>query len=152
MTGRTAADAGRVHLLVAVLTLAVLAVAAASIDGGLALAAKTRAYSQATDAARTGAAQINLPHYRQTGQAIIDPAAAHAAAHQRLTQTGTTGRVTATTTQVTVTVEHTQPTQLWQLIGIASLTVTATATAQIRHGITTPASLPERPAEEMEPA
>jgi Flp pilus assembly protein TadG len=152
MTHRTAADAGRVHLLVAVLTLAVLAVAGASIDGGLALAAKTRAYSQAADAARTGAAQINLPHYRQTGQAIIDPAAAHTAAHQRLAQTGTTGRVTATTTQVAVTVEHTQPTQLWRLIGIASLTVAATATAQIRHGITTPAGLPEGSVEGLVPA
>jgi Flp pilus assembly protein TadG len=128
--------------MLAVLMLGVLAVAGAGIDGGQALAAQKRAYTMATDAARTGAQQIDLALYREGGNAVLDPAAAQAAAQARLEQTGTVGQATATTTEVTVTVWNTQPTALWSLIGISEITVSATATAQVRHGITTPGDIP----------
>lgn len=135
-------DGGRISTFLAVLVLGVLAVAGAGIDGGQALAAQKRAYVMATDAARTGAQQIDLALYRNTGNAVLDPAAAQAAAHARLEQTGTVGQANATTTEVTVTVWNTQPTALWSLIGIPEITVSATATAQLRHGITTPGDFP----------
>lgn len=135
-------DRGRISTFVATLMLGVLAVVAAGVDGGQALAAQTRAYTMASDAARTGAQHIDLQLYRDSGQAVLDPAAAQAAAADRLAQTGTVGQVSATTTQVTVTVWHTQPTALWNLIGIDEITVSATATAEVRHGVATPGDVP----------
>lgn len=137
-------DAGRVSVLFAALTTAVVVMLAVGLDAGLTLAAKARAYQLAADAARTGASEVDLDHYRNTGDAILDPTSAAQAAQLRLDGAGAdpASTVTATTTQVTVTVWHTQTTQLLGIIGIGSLTTSATATAQARHGITTPGDLP----------
>jgi uncharacterized membrane protein len=135
-------DQGYVHALLAVTLLAVLAAAGVGIDAGAALAGQRRAHHIAAEAARAGAQQLDTVHYHHSGQAIIDPSAAVEAAMGYLAAAGAHGHVEATTTQVSVTVEHTQPTRLWQLIGIDELTVTAAATAALRHGITGPADLP----------
>jgi Flp pilus assembly protein TadG len=141
-TPRGDRDSGRISTFLAALMVGVMAVVGAGVDGGQALSAQKRAYSLATDAARTGAQQIDPALYRESGQAVLDPAAAQAAAADRLARTGSVGQATATTTQVTVTVWHTHPTALWSLIGIDEITVSATATAQVRHGIATPGDLP----------
>lgn len=139
-TRRTRADSGRVAAFTVVLTAAVLAVAGLVLDAGLALAGQTRAYNIATDAARTGAQQLDLALYRGSGQTRLDPTAAQAAATTRLEQVGADGTASATPTTVTVTVTTTQPTQLLAIFGVPSITTSATATATPLHGITTPAA------------
>lgn len=137
-------EQGRVSVLFAALTAAVLVIAGLGLDAGLALAGKARSYQLAADAARAGVSQgLDLPHYRATGQARLDPTQAEAAAQTRLTQAGAAQMtVTATTTTVTVTVWHRQPTQLLGMVGLETVTVSATATAQARHGVTTPGDAP----------
>ena len=137
-----APDAGRVTAFTAVMVIAVIAVAGLVLDGGLALAAKARAYHLAAEAARTGAQQVDLAAYRATGQATLDPQAALAAAQDRLAQDGVNGEVTVAGTEVTVTVTTTRPAQLLAVVGVAGITVQATATAQAQHGIDTPGTFP----------
>src|SRR5687768_354668 len=78
------AEEGRVSAFVVVLTAAVLALAGLALDGGLALAAKTRANGQAESAARAGADAIDLAIYRDTGQLVLVPAQAVARAQSYL--------------------------------------------------------------------
>lgn len=132
-------------MTVAILTTAVMIVGGLGVDGGQALAAQSRAYSIAADAARTGAQQVDVSHYRATGEAVLDPAAAQAAAADRLAQVGAIGEATATTVEVSVTVWRTQPTTLLGVVGVEAITVAATATAQVRHGITTPGDVAVTP-------
>jgi hypothetical protein len=140
--GKGRRDAGKVTAFTAVMVLAVLAVSGLVLDGGLALASKTRAYHLAAEAARTGAQQIDLAHYRATGEAVLDPQAAVAAAEARIAQDDVTGQVSVAGTDVTVTVTTTQPAQLLSVVGVSGITVQATATAQAQHGIDTPGTVP----------
>lgn len=141
--GRTR-DQGRVSVLFAALTVGVVVILGLGVDAGLALSGKARAYQLAQDAARTGVSQgLDVAHYRATGQARIDPAQAAAAAQARLDQASAdAATVDATAEQVTVTVWHTETTQILGMIGIDTITTSAAATAQARHGITTPGDVP----------
>jgi Flp pilus assembly protein TadG len=135
-----ARDQGRVSVLFAALTIGVLVILGVAVDAGLALSGKARAYQLAQDAARIGVSQgLDVAHYRATGQARIDPDQAAAAAQGRLDQAGAdAATVTATAEQVSVTVWHTETTQILGMIGVDTITTSAVATAQARHGITTP--------------
>ncbi|WSL75059.1 hypothetical protein OG403_06100 [Kitasatospora sp. NBC_01266] len=98
-------------------------------DGGLALAAKVQAAGEAQEAARAGARHLDLDRLRTDHTIDLGPDAAQNAATNYLDAAGAQGRVNATADEVTVTVEHTQRTQLLSLVGVTSLHVTATATA-----------------------
>lgn len=123
-------EAGMISAFVLALLLALLAVVGLALDPGLALAAKLRALGQAEEAARAGAQQIDLRTYRITGTLRLDPAQAAAAARRFLTQEHATGTVQVTDTDVTVTITAAYRTQLWELVGISTLTIHATGSAQ----------------------
>lgn len=135
---RRSGDDGQVTPFVVILTAAVVMFAGLLLDGGLALAAKTRALGEVQEAARAGAQALDLTAYRTDGTVRLDPAQARALARTYLATTNDTGTVTATTTTVTVTVTAHQPTQLLRFLGLDTLTVTATGTAHPVRGITTP--------------
>jgi hypothetical protein len=139
-----AADRGRVSVLFAALTVGVLVILGLGLDAGLALSGKARAYQLAADAARVGVSQgLDLPHYRATGQARLDPGGATAAAQTRLELAGAeTVTVSSTADEVSVTVWQSETTQLLGMIGIDTITVSAAATAQAQHGVTGPGDLP----------
>ena len=99
------------------------------LDGGNAMAAKVRAWDIAQEAARAGANQLDLTALREHSEVRLDPTAAEAAASQYLSAAGVTGTVSATTTDVMVTVTRSEPTLLLQAIGINTIPVTATAHA-----------------------
>jgi Flp pilus assembly protein TadG len=99
-------------------------------DVAAAMTAKVSALQVAQQAARAGADQLDLLTLRTSGQTRLDPAAAQTAAEQWLDQAGAAGTATATTEQVTVTVTVTQPTVLLDAVGVATFTLSATATAQ----------------------
>ena len=118
-----------VTAFVVVFMLALLVMAGLVIAGGLALAAKVQAIDDAQAAARAGAQAIDVPLYRSTGEITLDPTKASTEAEAFLARTGHTGTVSVDGDQVTVTVTIRQPTQILSLVGIASLTETASGSA-----------------------
>jgi hypothetical protein len=131
------ADGGYVTAFVVVLMTGILALAGVALDGGLALAAKVRAIGQAEAAARAGAQQIDLDTYRSTGQIVLAPDAAIAAAHAHLQTAAADGAVTVENDVIVVRVTATQPTQLLGLVGVNTLTVQGEARSIPVSGSTT---------------
>ncbi|HEU0089845.1 MAG TPA: hypothetical protein VFQ77_19720 [Pseudonocardiaceae bacterium] len=125
---------GRVTAFVVVLTSGSLFFAGLVLDGGLALAAKTRAIGQAQEAARAGAQELDLAAYRATGVFRLDPAQARVAAQRYLTALDAAGTVSITGNTVEVTVTTTQPTQLLGLVGIDEIRVTGRGQAEPDQG------------------
>lgn len=122
-------DEGQTTAFVVVLATAVLMFAGLVLDGGLALAAKVRAIGEAQEAARNGAQAIDLAAYRRDGTLQLVPGEAQERAHAYLATTRDAGHVRATPGSISVTVTADQPTQLLGLLGIESLSVSATGSA-----------------------
>lgn len=122
---------------VVVLTLGILALAGLTLDGGQALAATVKAHGQAEAAARAGAQAIDLAVYRNSDQLRLVPGRAVTAARRYLATVGASGTVTASGDTVTVTVTGSHATQLLGVVGISSLPIHATATAQPHRGVVT---------------
>ncbi|MFF7982851.1 pilus assembly protein TadG-related protein [Streptomyces sp. NPDC007901] len=133
----TGADDGQVTPFVVILAVAIVMFAGLIVDGGLTLAAKVRAIGEAQEAARAGAQALDLTAYRDTGTLRLVPAQARARVQTYLAFTHDTGTVTLTGNTVTVTVTAHQHTQLLGLLGLDSLTVTATGSAHPVRGVTT---------------
>jgi hypothetical protein len=122
-------DGGQATAFTVVMTLAVLALAGLVLDAGLAVSTKVEAVSVAQAAARAGARELDVAALRATGVVRVDPAKARAAAQDWLARAGLPGTVSVTGNRVSVSVTTSQPTQLLHLIGIASIPITAGATA-----------------------
>jgi hypothetical protein len=121
-------ERGSVTAFVAVVATALVMVAGMAYDGGQILAAHAGARADAAKAARAGAQELDLIALRSTGEAILDPTRAQAAALAYLQRTGAVGTVTVEGPPVTVTVTATQP--LLILPGAdRTIVVTKTATA-----------------------
>lgn len=131
-------ERGQVAAFLVVAMTGLLALVGLVLDGGLALAAKTEAIGVAQEAARAGAQHLDLAAYRADGTVTLDPDAATAAAHDYLDAADATGTVTVTGATIAVTVTATHPTQLLSIVGITTLTVDGTGSAQARHGVTSP--------------
>jgi Flp pilus assembly protein TadG len=129
---------GRVTAFVIAIAPAILLCTGLVLDGGLALAAKTRAIGEAQEASRAGAQKIDLAAYRADGTLRLAPHEADAAARAFLTAAGRSGTVSVAGNTVNVTVTVSQPTQLLGLFGIDSLTVTGSGQAQPQRGVTGP--------------
>lgn len=126
MTGRHDDDRGTITAFVAVVGLALVMVAGMAYDGGQVIAAQATARSDAAKAARAGAQEIDIAHLRATGEAILDPARAEAAALGYLEQANTPGTVTVGGASITVTVSITQP---MRILPVPDHTVVVTETA-----------------------
>lgn len=126
---------GRVTAFAVIIVTAILLFAGLVLDGGLALAAKVRALGEAQEAARAGAQEIDLAAYRADGNLRLAPQQASAAARNYLAAAGHTGTVSVSGNTVNVTVTVSQSTQLLGLVGLGSITVTATGQAQPQRGI-----------------
>jgi len=116
--------------------LIVVILAGLVFDEGMAMADHVKVFDTAQAAARAGAREIDLTTYRNSGVIRLDPARAAAAARTFLAASGATGTVSATTTSVTVTVHTTRRTQLLHLVGVRTLSVSATGTATPVTGVT----------------
>lgn len=127
-------DRGQVTAFVAVVVLGLWLFTGIVVDGGLALAAKTRAWDNAQEAARTAAQHLDLAALRRDHIVRLDPERARQAARTYLTATGGTPRVHIEGDTVTVHLTHHLDTQVLQLAGLKQLTITATATATARTG------------------
>ncbi|MEU6720737.1 pilus assembly protein TadG-related protein [Nonomuraea sp. NPDC046802] len=129
------AERGSVTVFTAVIAFALLLCAGLMVDGGAKIRAYREAYAAAEEAARAGAGQLNTGHAYTSGRFQLDTTQALTAARAYLSAAGHTGTVSTTGNQVRVTVTASKPTALISLIGIGSVTATATTTARMFHGI-----------------
>lgn len=132
MAGRLHGDEGRVTAFVVVAMAGLLLVAGLVLDGGLALAARSRVIGIAEEAARAGSQQLDLVGYRAGRPLTLDVGAATAAARDYLAAAGVTGTVTVTTApaEVVVTATTTAQPQLLDSIGIGPFELTGTGAAR----------------------
>jgi Flp pilus assembly protein TadG len=125
------AERGAIGVFLAVLVPGLLLIIGLAVDGGAKVAATQRANAIADEAARAGGQALDVSA-ALTGQVRVDPAAAVAAAQDYLSRTGVQGTVTvvdADTLQVSTTIS--EPTTFLGLIGISTLTVEGTGTADL---------------------
>lgn len=113
-----------------------LAIVGLAIDGGTLFAERRRAQNAADAAARAGAQQIDISHYRATGEIALDRSMARYVARQ---YTEGLGGIDATVdtagTAVIVTVRRDVPLSFLKLVGLSSVSIGATAIAQPYYGI-----------------
>jgi hypothetical protein len=133
-------DEGSISLLVVIFFLALLAAAGLVVDGGTKLRAAREASAVAEEAARAGVGWIDRDRaYAQGGRFVVDRTAAVTAARAYLARSGNTGTVSLVGAQkIRVTVKIKEPTILLSAIGINSLHVTKTATANLLQGVEQP--------------
>ncbi|GGV41699.1 membrane protein [Actinomadura cremea] len=129
-----ARDRGTVSLYVVLFTPVVFLLAGLLVDGGLAIHARQRAADMAEQAARAGADEIDLAALRATGDPVIDPGRARAAACDLLSAYGeevTGARCEASAAAVNVTVQiSVRPQFLAIFPGFGEFTMTSDATAR----------------------
>jgi Flp pilus assembly protein TadG len=104
------------------------------VDGGRAMAARQAAQDEAEQAARAGAGALSVESLR-SGQTDLDPQAAVAGAESFTLEAGHPGTATVAGGTVTVTVSYPVPTAVLGLVGISSISVSATASAFDVHGV-----------------
>lgn len=127
-------DRGSMSVFFAVTTIAILMVMGLLVDGGGALNAGNRATSLAQEAARTAGQQLD-PAQAIEGTAItIDPDAAIGAAQDYLAAANVEGEVSISDNGQTlhVTVHDSYTPYFAQVIGMAKINVTGTATAHLQ--------------------
>ncbi|MGY1684929.1 TadE/TadG family type IV pilus assembly protein [Geodermatophilus sp. SYSU D00867] len=128
---RPYSERGAISVFLAVLVPGLLLIIGLAVDGGAKVAATQRADAIADEAARAGGQALDVAA-ALAGQVRVDPAAAVAAAQGYLARNDVAGVVTVVdgdTLQVTTTI--TQPTTFLGLIGIATLTVEGSGTADL---------------------
>ncbi|MBE1533722.1 TadE/TadG family type IV pilus assembly protein [Actinomadura algeriensis] len=127
-------DRGTVSLYVVLFTPVVFLLAGLLVDGGLAIHARQRAADMAEQAARAGANEIDLDALRASGDPVVDPGRARAAACDLLSAYGdevTGANCEASTEAVTVTVQiRVRPQFLAIFPGFGEFTMTSDATAR----------------------
>lgn len=141
---RTDPEQGSITVFAVMMTTVFITVAGLLVDGGLALAGKSAAITDAQDAARTAETAINTSDLRH-GTVHLNNPAALAAARRYLAAAGDTGTVHLNGTEVNVTAHRTVRTQILHLLGIDTLTETGQATAELEPGITRPFDLTTPP-------
>lgn len=119
-------EAGSVSAFVAVVAVGLIMVTGMAYDGGQIVAAQATARDLAASAARAGAQEVDLDRLRSTGDAMLDPDRATAAAQAFLAQAGFTGSTRVAGSSITVTVTVRQP---MRILPVPDRMVTATDTA-----------------------
>jgi Flp pilus assembly protein TadG len=129
-------DRGSLSLMVALLAVALTCLAGIVVDAGNKLNADQNAIAVAQEAARAGATLADQSTAYATGSFVVNQASAIAAARAYLAAVpdvhGTVTAVGNSTIEVTVT--EVTPTRFLSLIGIDSMTTTATARAVLVSG------------------
>jgi Flp pilus assembly protein TadG len=146
-TGRHDRDRGSITLMLAALSVALIALAGIVIDGGAKLRAAENADAVAQEAARAGAGIVNQSTAYSTGTFIVDQSQAIAAARAYLAAAATAfrpdGGLNGTVAvqgrdSIRVTVTVSEPTSVLSIIGIDSMSSTGAATAALVTGVTGP--------------
>ena len=140
-------ERGSLTLMLAALSVALIALAGIVIDGGVKLRAAETADAIAQEAARAGAGIVNQSTAYSTGTFVVDQSQAitaaraylAAAAHGGMADASVRGAVAAQgRDSIRVTVTVTEPTSVLSIIGIDSMSSTGAATASLVTGVTGP--------------
>lgn len=123
--GLARGEAGSVSAFVAVVAVGLIMVTGMAYDGGQIVAAQATARDLAASAARAGAQEVDLDRLRSTGDAMLDPERATAAAQAFLAKAGFNGSTRVAGSSITVTVTVRQP---MRILPVPDRMVTATDT------------------------
>jgi Flp pilus assembly protein TadG len=126
-------DTGTIGLMLAVLTLGLLAMVGLVVDGAGKARALTRADDVAAAAARAGAQAVDIGDVRAGTSTGVNPARARSAARDYLDAARMTGSIEVTDSGRTLTVNATAPYSpvFLAAIGVGQMTVTGTATVDL---------------------
>ena len=125
------AERGAIGVFLAVLAPGLLLIIGLAVDGGAKVAATQRANAIADEAARAGGQALDVSA-ALAGQVRVDPASAVAAAQDYLHRNGVQGAVTVVDGDtLTVSTTITEPTTFLGLIGIQTMTVEGSGTADL---------------------
>ncbi len=128
-------ESGQAIVLVAILMVGLVAVVGLVTDGGLVFSQRRDLQNVADAAALAGAMQIDEGAYRASGEVILDEAAARQAAVEYLEAESVSYSVVVGPTQVEVSVSRQASTGFLRVVGINGVEISATASAQPRHGV-----------------
>ncbi|SNS15529.1 TadE/TadG family type IV pilus assembly protein [Actinomadura mexicana] len=127
-------DRGTIAMYTVLFTPVVILLAGLLVDGGLAIHARQRAADMAEQAARAGANQIDTDALRRTGEPVLDPGRARAAACDLLASYSdqvTGSQCDASEQEVAVSVRISVRPQLLGIIpGFGEFQLTSSATAR----------------------
>lgn len=124
-------ERGAAAMFVMLMTVALLAGAGLVIDGGYALAERRQLANQAEQAARVGADALDRGSLRDGGDVKVDPSGARAAAHNYLAQAGASdSTISIDGGEVSITIEGHAQTAILSAVGITSIPVTGTGSAE----------------------
>jgi len=126
---------GSISAFLAFFAVALFALMGLVLDGGRAINAQQSAYDEAEQAARAGAGALSIDGLR-AGSVTIDTQTAIAAAEAYTVSSGHPGTASVTNGRVTVNVKYRIPTSILGIVGISTLSVSATASAVNVHGVT----------------
>jgi Flp pilus assembly protein TadG len=126
---------GSISAFLALFALALFALMGLVLDGGSAMNAQQAAYDEAEQAARAGAGALSVDGLR-VGSVAIDTQAAIAAAEAYTVSSGHPGTASVADGKVTVNVRYRIPTSILGIVGVSTLSVSATASAVNVHGVT----------------
>jgi Flp pilus assembly protein TadG len=132
--GAAGVDEASVSAFVALMLVALFVVLGMVVDGGTALADHQSAVDEAEQAARAGAGALSVDALR-SGSLQLDPQAAIAAAEAFTVAAGHPGSATVSSGVVTVSIRYRMPTSVLGIVGIDSLSVSATASAVDLGGV-----------------
>ena len=132
---RFRSEHGQVTAVVTILVLALLASAGLVLDGGRLLAERRELRDLANGAARAGAQAVSLDDLRGTGEVVIDPAAAEAAASAFLAASGERGEVVVDGDAVRVVVRGDTDLLLLRLVGADRREVIGRGEARLARGV-----------------
>jgi Flp pilus assembly protein TadG len=125
-------ERGAVLVSGVLLALALLMVIGVAVDLGHAFIVRRELVAAADDAALSGSQALDLDAIHQ-GRLVLDPQAAQSAALAALSgEQGVEAQASASPAAVSVHVQRRFPTVLLRVVGLASLTVSAQATAAPR--------------------
>ena len=135
---REHAERGALSLMIAVLFIAFAAVAGIVVDGGAKLSAGENATAAAQEAARAGAAVVDISGAYASGSFVLDEQRAIAAAKAYLLGAGYDHYSVTTdgSRAIRVSVTITEPTMFLSMIGVRSFTCIGTATAVLVTRVT----------------
>jgi hypothetical protein len=126
---------GMASAFVAVVAASLLLIGGFAVDMGRAIAEQRVAADEAEQAARAGSGQISVQGLRD-GQVLLNDGSATSSALSFMSMSGHPGSVSVQDGVVTTRVTIAMPTSILGMIGIKTITVSATASSSNLFGVT----------------
>ena len=131
-------EAGSTSVFAICVAAVLMLLAGLCIDGGRVLNTRATLADTAEQAARAGAQRVQVGELRRSGAVVFDAREARAAANAYLSSAGGTGAagsdVTTTGNTVTVTMEQDVPTFMLSLVGLSTVHITVSGSAEAETG------------------